>query len=157
MTYKVKRKNKMMKNTYAVRNPKKTEKQLFLEDIKKRGTITEREILLIKRRLNNGTYKYDDIQDIEDLKITPSQTQKGLAWLRNKWQTPRGVERKNNPFGYREEDAIENFKEFRLNSFTDIRQSSFAFPNYVPVYDVYSKKGFGFQYYVQGGEPKIIG
>ena len=154
MTFKIKQKKVKEKKTFAVENPKKNKKQLFIEDIKNKGTITEKELLLVKRRLNDGTYKYQDVQDLTDLKLTPEQNAKGLKWLKNQGWTPRGIERKNNPFGYREEDTINSFQEFRLNSFTNV--SHFDYPNYIPVYDVVGKKG-SFQYIMEGGKVKIIG
>ncbi len=159
MTFKVKRKKSVIKNTFAIKNPKKDSKKLFLEDVKKRGSITEREMLLIKRRLNDGTYKWEDVQDLQNLKITSEQTQKGLSWLKNQGWTPKGVERKNNPFGHREEEAINSFKEFRLNSFTNDNtafQQEHGINNWIPVYDVIGTKG-NFQYILKGGEVSIIG
>jgi len=133
----------------------------LIEEIKNSGVITEQQINLIKRRLNHKKYTYFDIQDLDltDLKITPEQTKKGLDWLMNKWKTPRGIERKNNPFGYREESILETFKEFRFNSFHDnvnYTQSQMGMHNYQPIYDVIGEDGI-FQYYVELGLPKIIG
>ena len=43
-----------------------------------------------------------------------------LEWLLNKWKTPKGAERKNNPFGYREQNVLEdeNAKAY-FNGFYD--------------------------------------
>lgn len=136
-----------------------SDKKALIKRIRQAGIITEREIKLVIRRLNAGTYRYIDVDELTDLRITPEQTAKGLKWLRNKWMTPRAVERKNNPFRYREQRAIETFKEFRFNSFhdnTNYYQARMGIFNYVPIYDVIGEEG-GFQYYVQDFEPKIIG
>jgi len=67
----------------------------LIEKIVKAGVITEQEINLLKRRLNAG--ESIDLQSIYDgeIKITPDQAQKGWDWLKDKYQTPAGKERKN--------------------------------------------------------------
>ncbi len=133
-----------------------------------KGFITEKEILKIKMRLNGTSgagkqttqFKPSDIQFPDGgFKLSPEQTQKGLTWLKDQWQTPNGKERKNNPFGYREEDAIKNFTEFRLIDFFDTA-SYYAVQsgihNYIPVYEVIGKEN-NFQYYYNGGKVSIIG
>jgi hypothetical protein len=125
--------------------------------------LSEREILLVKRRLNDGKVSISAVMEKspdEGWKITPEQTQKGLAWLMNQWKSPKGVERKNNPFGYREEEILKNFKEFRLVDFYDnanYYQAQAGIKNYIPLYEVISKDGDGFQYYVVGGKISIVG
>ena len=160
-----------IKEQYTVPNPEEKEKtfavdkksdkkKLFLEDIKKRGTITEKEILLIKRRLNDGTYKTADIEGIYDLKLTQEQNTKGFNWLFDKWKSAKtGTERKNNPYGSREENVLETFKEIKFMDFNDqanYYQSEAGIHNYVPLYRVEGTEG-SFEYYVQGGEPSIVG
>jgi len=125
--------------------------------------LTEQEVLLIKNRLSNKRMHIDEVFDYmpeDGWKLTPEQTKKGLDWLMNQWKTPHGIERKNNPFGYREQNVLEKFKEFRLSDFFDTanvyaQQSGMHF--YVPVYDVIGKDGSGFQYYVSSEGIKIIG
>ena len=135
------------------------DKKQLIKDILKRKIITEQEVLLIRRRLNHGVYNWDDVEVLQNLKITPEQTNKGLTWLKNKGWTPRGIERKNSPFGYREEDAIETFKEFRLDSFTNrnnyFQQENNIF-NWLPVWNVIGKKN-SFQYIVENETASIIG
>ena len=130
------------------------DKKQLIKDILKRKIITEREVNLICRRLNHKVYTWDDIEELQDLKITPEQTHKGLTWLKNKGWTPLGKVRKNTPFGYREENAIETFKEFRLSSFTD-RGNQFR-EYWIPVWDVIGKEN-SFQYVVEMGTASIIG
>ena len=75
-----------------------------------KGYLTEREILLLKARLNRGEdVDLSAIYSSDGFAITEEQTKKGYDWLMNQWKTPRGVERKNNPFGFREEDILDNF------------------------------------------------
>lgn len=68
-----------------------------------RGWINENEILLLKRRLNRG----ERIQIKNPIPVSYDQAQKGFAWLWDKYRTPRGAERKNNPFSNPEEKALE--------------------------------------------------
>lgn len=107
-------------------------------------------------------------QEVEELltlihtnppKIEAVQAEKGLTWLKDKWKTPRGVERKNNPFGRREEYVLENFSHFSLVDFYDAGRNGWAF--YLPVYRVHAKDGASFDYYAGswqsgGNGPEII-
>lgn len=82
-----------------------------------RGWINENEILLLKRRRNRG----ERIQIENPIPVSYDQAQKGFAWLWDKYRTPRGAERKNNPFTNLEEKALERAKthgaRFTFNGF----------------------------------------
>lgn len=119
--------------------------------IEKNGVITEREILLLKRRANNGDSEAANFWP--EIEVTKEQTIKGYKWLCNLWKTPRGAKRKNNPFGYREEKILEEWDK------NDDRAIFKGFYNaggwhscYVPVYEY-----AGMEYYVWGGKINIIG
>lgn len=132
----------------------------YVVELKSKGYLTEREILNVRMRLNKGKLTYDDASKLLGMKLTSEQTQKGLNWLKNKWKTPKGLERENNPFGSREEHIIDNFKEFRLHDLynnTNAFQDELGIKNFVPVWLVKAKDGSTFQYYMEAGEPKIIG
>lgn len=136
---------------------KKDPKKLFLEEIKKKDTITEKEISLIKRRLNDGTYKSDEVYEMigEDGKaLTSEQQEKGKAWLMDKWKSSTGKERENNPFGYREQEILDKFKGIRLKEFYDA--GNYGFHNYTPYYEVEGNET-SFEYVVKGGEVSILG
>lgn len=85
-----------------------------------RGWINENEILLLKRRRNRG----ERIQIENPIPVSYDQAQKGFAWLWDKYRTPRGAERKNNPFSNSEEKALEWAKmhgaRFTFNGFYGI-------------------------------------
>lgn len=124
----------------------------IISDIERNGVIKENEILLLKRRANNGDK--DAANYWPEIEVTRSQSAKGFAWLWNLWKTPRGVERKNNPFGYREEKILE---EWNLRADRAIFKGFFDAGNgwhssYVPVYEY-----AGMEYYVLGGQINIIG
>lgn len=82
-----------------------------------RGWINENEILFLKRRHNRG----ERIQIKNLIPVSYDQAQKGFAWLWDKYRTPRGAERKNNPFSNPEEKALEWAKmhgaRFTFNGF----------------------------------------
>jgi hypothetical protein len=124
-------------------------------------TITEKQIHLITRRLNNKkelkevAKLYQEAQE-EGVKVTAEQAQKGYNWLMNEYKTPRGIERKNNPFGYREEEALDSGLDyFTFDGCYDAGNMGFSF--YLPIYTFNGKDGGGFQYYVSGGNIQIIG
>lgn len=119
--------------------------------------ITEREINLLNRRLNaegRDTLDYNLRKNNYDLALTDEQERKALAWLNNQWKTSTGKERKNNPFGYREEQILDNATDV---TFVEFYNAGNAYiDHFLPVYRVYSNDG-SFMYYVQGGEVNIVG
>ena len=135
---------------------KKTSAQVVANAIE-RGYIQENEINLLKKRLNAGEpYELlEALHNSEGLALSEEQNEKGYKWLLDKWQTPTGKERKTNPFGYREMEALKNFDHFEIVGFYDAGR--YGFSNWMPIYDVYAKDGYGFQYIVKGGQPYIIG
>lgn len=124
------------------------------DEIAERGIITEREVNLIKKRLNDprtGGIKRRIFAN-GTLKLTPEQTEKGIKWLLNKYKTPRGVVRKNNPFNKKQAAILENFKEFELVNFYDMGTMFVAW--WLPVYLVRSKHGREFLYIPTWGDKK---
>jgi hypothetical protein len=135
-----------------------------LKELTQGGTLSYPVILTIKKRLNDGKFNVQDVFDFNNLHrdfiLTPEHTEKGIAWLKDKWKTPRGIERKNNPFGYREEEILENFSHFTLSDFYDTASYAavqMGIHHYVPVWTVHAKDGSTFQYYGFGDEISIIG
>lgn len=96
---------------------KKQTSEKIIAAAEERGWINENEILLLKRRRNRG----ERIQIENPIPVSYDQAQKGLAWLWDKYRTPRGAERKNNPFTNPEEKALEWAKmhgaRFTFNGF----------------------------------------
>ena len=126
----------------------------LLKKIETAGQITEKEINLLNRRLNNG--EKIDLSVIWDgeIEITPEQTANGLEWLKNQWKTPAGKERKNNPFGYREEEVISTVEKMFLRGFYDCAKYGCR-SWFVPIYLVCGA-GTSFEYYCSGGKIEII-
>lgn len=125
-------------------------------DIINTGKITEREIISMRSLINRDKEAARAIFDAwnDELELETSQQQKGYDFLIDQWKTPKGIERKNNPFGYREQEILENFRDFTLkslynagNAYTD---------NYLPLYSCNSKDGNGFEYYYNG-KVNIVG
>jgi hypothetical protein len=124
-------------------------------------TITEKQIHLIARRLN-AKKPLKEVEDLNNLapegevKVTKEQAQKGFEWLMNQYKTPKKIERKNNPFGYREQEALDSGLDyFTFDGMYDAGNMNFSF--YLPIYTFIGKSGGSFQYYVSGGKINIIG
>ena len=118
-------------------------KKNIYAEIAERGVITEREVNLMKNRLNRG-YNIYGIFDNGPLDITPEQTEKGLAWLKNLNRTPRGAIRKNNPFTKKQASVLSNFRKFQLIGFWD--NGTWCHSWYIPIYRVWPNKGKHFDY-----------
>lgn len=116
----------------------------IISEIEKNGFITEKEINLLKRRANAGDKEAANFWPC--VECTKEQSEKGFKWLKNLYKTPSGKERKNNPFGYREMNIIDNYNGelFEFKGFYDAGNRYFH--NYIPVYELN-----GMEYYVCGG------
>lgn len=159
MAFEIFSKPKKEGDSYKIDAKKQEKQKLFLQEIKQKGEISEKDLLLIKRRLNDGTYKHSDVEDLYDLKLTPDQEAKGKNYLFDKWRSPTGQERKGNPFGYREQNVLNHFSEIRFAGFQDNANSSqveYGIKNYQPVYRVVSSEG-SFEYYVDFEGVKVVG
>lgn len=123
--------------------------------------ITEKQINLIKRRLNNKK----DLKEVESLyieaqeeglEVTEEQAQKGFNWLMNLYKSPTGKIRKNNPYGYREMEALNaGLKGFTFDGHYNAGNAFIDW--YTPIYTYIGKNGSTFQYYVAQGKINIIG
>lgn len=96
----------------------------------------------------------DEALDCSELALCDEQVQKGYDWLMDQWKSPRGAERKNNPFGYREQDVLDNFSTITFNGYYDAGNYHHSF--HVPLYLV-SGNETTLEYYVLGGQIHIIG
>lgn len=142
------------KKLKVIKSPEQitTEKNIKQFD---KDQLTEREVKLLQRRVNDKKIPISKIPRVEDgegYDLSQDQNEKGRKWLMNKWKSPTGKERANNPFGAREEDILKNFKEIRLKDFYSERGNWYS-----PYYEVVSKDGSTFEYAVVGGEPQIMG
>jgi hypothetical protein len=129
------------------------------KNIMETNTITEKEINLIKNRMNNDKVDEATQQVIDYIwenspKLTPDQNKKGIEFLRNLWKSPTGKERTNNPFGYREQDTLETFEYFELRGFYDAGNRYRKF--YVPLYTCVGADST-FEYAFYNGQVNILG
>ncbi len=124
------------------------------------GKISESEIISMKsfigKSKENANFIFDLLNELPDgLNLSDSQNKKGINFLMGQWKSPTGKERVNNPFGYREQDVLENFSHFTINSFYDC--SSYGqHAWYLPIYTCVANDGSTFEYYYNG-KVQIIG
>jgi hypothetical protein len=127
--------------------------QEILDNAYKAGVISEKDILLLKRRLNS--HLTTNIKIKKEIKVSNEQKEKGLKWLRNLYISPTGKIRKNNPFGWREITILEcsNDKlEAYLVGFFNIGN---FYKLYIPMYRYTDGKN-SFAYYVTGKVIRIF-
>lgn len=125
----------------------------LIKRIEEKGIITEREILLLKRRANNGDRDAANFYPGCDriIEVTDEQSEKGFKWLYNLYKTPTGKERKNNPFGCREMDILDNYNGERLTFVGFYNAGNRYYSLHVPIYELN-----GMVYYYDG-ELHIVG
>lgn len=138
------------------------------EPFRGKTVLTEKEVNLMKTRLNRGNIKRDQMRD-EGYHLTASQRDKGVAWLR----------KKHTKLGYRELKALgvsldrsgEIVKNTRgspvWHSMEGTRMTLIDwYPQYNPYtgkvifhHPVYEVEGHGnsFQYYIEGGLIHLVG
>ena len=87
-----------------------------------------------------------------EIDVTPEQSAKGYKWLMNLYKTPTGKERKNNPFGYREMNILDNYKGERFQFVGFYNDGNRWHDYYTPIYSL-----CGMEYYVNSEGIQIIG
>ena len=133
--------------------------EVIVSDIASKEIITEREILLLKGRMNHG--KDVDLSPLDDIEVfvTDEQAEKGLAYLRKHFLTTKNKKRKNcswsdyelRAIGYKGEgEPLEKLNPHNLFTFEGYMNIGRVFPYYSPIYDIN-----GVSYYMECGEPKI--
>ena len=123
----------------------------ILNEIKMSGFITKQQMQLLKNRSNRygkDLFNYA-LLDEQDIKITEEQGLQGLTWLKKLQR-----KRKNNPFGYRENEIINNatVEDFTFRGFYDAGR--YGFHCFAPIYEL---NGMEYVPYVNGEEIYIIG
>lgn len=129
--------------------------QAIQQNIKDTGYITEKDLRWVIQTVNREGYesvfKGENALSLP-ISLSPVQIKKGFDWLWAQYKTPTGKERKNNPFGCREEEILENFKTIEFSNLTN---QGFHGSYYLPCYAVYDAEDDGFEYYVDGGKINI--
>ena len=126
--------------------------------IKAQGCATEKQINLLKNRMNKSRENEKEISnliaDILPIRLTEEQTEKGREWLIRKNLKKNGEFRKNSSLGYRELHILNNAKEAYLSYFYPNGNRFFTY--YTPVWSIDTNEE-NFEYMVDGGETKILG
>ena len=130
----------------------------LVETIKEQGFITEKQILLLKNRMNKSKENEKEISnliaDILPIKLTNEHMVKSVLWLYGKNIKKNGEFRKNSSLGYRELHILNNAKEAYLSYFYPNGNRFFTY--YTPVWSIDTNEEH-FEYMIDGGETKILG
>ena len=131
---------------------KTTNNTTIFEQIKTRGYMTEREMLLLKSRSNKAQkdlFAYDEFSDY--IPLSEEWANKGIQWLKSLIKK-NGEPKAGQNLGYREIEIIKTAKpsEFSFVCFYDAGNGWYR--NYIPVYNV-----AGMEYFVFGGKINVIG
>ena len=131
---------------------KTTNNATIFEQIKTRGYMTEREMLLLKSRSNKAQkdlFQYDEFSDY--IPLSEEWANKGLKWLKSLLKK-NGEPKAGQNLGDREIEIIKTAKasEFSFVCFYDSGNGWYR--NYVPVYNV-----AGMEYRVEAGKIVVTG
>ena len=131
---------------------KTTNNTTIFEQIKTRGYMTEREMLLLKSRSNKAQkdlFRYDEFS--EYIPLSEEWANKGIQWLKSLLKK-NGEPKAGQNLGDREVEIIKNAtaSDFTFVCFYDAGNGWFR--NYLPVYNV-----AGMEYFVYGGKINVIG
>ena len=125
----------------------------LVETIKEQGFATEKQIQLLKSRMNKSRENASEINDltanIMPIKLTAEQTAKGREWLLRKNLKNNGQLRKNATLSDNAISVLKDAKtEAYLSDFYDLGNGYIT--NNVPIYR-YENENDYFEYYVQLG------
>ena len=131
---------------------KTTNNATIFEQIKTRGYMTEREMLLLKSRSNKAKkdlFQYDEFS--EYVPLSEDWSNKGLQWLKSLLKK-NGEPKAGQNLGYREIEIIKTAtaSDFTFVCFYDAGNCFYHY--YLPVYNV-----AGMEYRVEGGRIVVTG
>ena len=129
----------------------------LVETIKNQGFATEKQILLLKSRMNksreNAHEMFNLLDSVLPIRLTEEQTAKGREWLLRKNLKNNGQLRKNATLSDNAISVLKDAKtEAYLSDFYDLGDGRFV--NNVPIYR-YENENDAFDYYVQGGDAQL--
>jgi hypothetical protein len=129
----------------------------LVETIKNQGFATEKQILLLKSRINksreNAHEMFKMLDSVMPIKLTAEQTAKGREWLLRKNLKNNGQFRKNATLSENEISILKDAKtEAYLSNFYDLGNGFIT--NNVPIYR-YENANDCFEYYVQFGDVQL--
>lgn len=131
---------------------KTTNNATIFEQIKERGYMEEREMLLLKSRSNKAQkdlFLYDEFS--EYVPLSEDWANKGLQWLKSLLKK-NGEPKAGQNLGYREIEIIKTAtaSDFTFVCFYDNGRGGYR--NYVPEYNV-----AGMEYRVEAGKIVVVG
>ena len=131
---------------------KTTNNATIFEQIKTRGYMTEREMLLLKSRSNKAQkdlFQYDEFS--EYIPLSEEWANKGLKWLKSLIKK-NGEPKAGQNLGFREIEIIKSAtpENFSFVCFYDAGNCFYHY--YLPVYNV-----AGMEYRVEGGRIVVTG
>ena len=126
----------------------------------KQKKLSEKELNALKNHMNKLDLKEanklnDFMYAKEGTKLDKTQVAKGFKFLYNLGFTPKGKERSNSPYGYREEYIVKNPKTIELRQFHNDSRGRYF--NYVPYYEAIGKDGTSMEYFWDGRKINIWG
>ena len=128
----------------------------LVNEIKAQGYATEKQILLLKSRMNRNKENASEINEltanIMPIRLTAEQAEKWREWLLRKNLKNNGEFRKNATLSEIETSVLKNAKEAYLSDFYDLGDGRFS--NNVPIYR-YENENDYFEYYVQFGDAQL--
>ena len=129
----------------------------LVNTIKAQGYVTEKQLLLLKSRMNRNKENEQEISDltanIMPIKLTAEQTAKGREWLLRKNLKNNGEFRKNATLSENEISVLKDTQTAAyLSDFCDFGNRYVT--NNVPIYR-YENENDAFDYYVQGGDAQL--
>ena len=132
----------------------KTTNNTIFENIRVRGYMTEKEMILLKSRSNKAQkdlLDYDTLTPDGGIPIAPEWAAKGLQWLKG-LLTTKGEPRKGQNLGFREIEIIKTAspEDFTFIGFYDNGRGWCR--NYLPIYNC-----GGMEYFVSNGFIQIVG
>ena len=131
---------------------KTTNNSTIFENIRKRGYMAEKEMLLLKSRSNKAQkdlFQYDEFSGY--IPLSEEWSNKGLQWLKSLLKK-NGEPKAGQNLGFREIEIIKTAtaSDFSFMYFYDAGNGWYK--NYVPVYNV-----AGMEYFVSSGNINVIG
>lgn len=134
---------------------KPTTNEQIKENVRNNGFITEREILLLKRRSNtegHDLFNYDLLDAFDfGVPVTPEQGAKALHWLQGLIKR-NGEPKAGQNLGWREIDIIKNATKDDFSFCGFYAAGNGWYTNFLPVYSV-----GGMDYYVNAGQIVVVG
>lgn len=129
----------------------------LVETIKNQGFATEKQILLLKSRINksreNAHEMFKMLDSVMPIRLTEEQTAKSREWLIRKNLKNNGQFRKNATLSENEISILKDAKtEAYLSNFYDLGNGYIT--NNVPIYR-YKNNNDCFEYYVQFGDAQL--